>query len=265
MHALKACARARVCVCVCVCVCVSSEQQWQHHMSSAKLRERWGDGQALSDKVRMRRLEWLGHLACMAGDRLPKQLLFARFPQSCPFCGPRQRWKDVIARELSAAGIDQSSWVDTATDRKQWRELLNVPCHVEPVYCEVLCEVCGRNFKRVSDMSRHKCVERCRPIAEQCGSVKCQVCGRWFRSPGGKAVHRCVQPSSTASPVPNPQSNVTCDSWFSKSVSGFRRHRCGTAHQPTASARHAFPLQCHGYGRRFQRPQDLNRHTVHCG
>ena len=62
---------------------LSRSQQWQEHISSKQLREEWGDAGTLSERVRIRRLEWLGHLARMSDDRVPKQLL-GRFSDSFP-------------------------------------------------------------------------------------------------------------------------------------------------------------------------------------
>ena len=97
-----------VCVCVCACVCVCSEcwtplksdldkldrfhhanlrsilgisrgRQWEQHITSEQLRAQWGDPTPLSCMVQRRRLEWLGHLARLDDNRLPKQLLFAGY------------------------------------------------------------------------------------------------------------------------------------------------------------------------------------------
>ena len=54
----------------------------------------------------------------------------------------------------------------------------------------VLCNDCGRSFKRPGDLKRHKCLtERAKPISEQCGAVQCQQCHRWMKSAGGLKVH----------------------------------------------------------------------------
>ena len=55
----------------------------------------------------------------------------------------------------------------------------------------VLCDVCGRRFRRESDKACHKCAaERRRPMREQEGAVQCEKCMRWFHSRGGLTVHK---------------------------------------------------------------------------
>ena len=51
---------------------------------------RWGDEELAAEKVRKRRLEWLGHVARMPDHRLPKSLLFGWLPESHPRCGARR-------------------------------------------------------------------------------------------------------------------------------------------------------------------------------
>ena len=50
---------------------------------------------------------------------------------------------------------------------------------------DVVCEECGRTFRRESRSEREK------PLWAQRGATQCLVCSRWFRSKGGMAVHRC--------------------------------------------------------------------------
>lgn len=54
----------------------------------------------------------------------------------------------------------------------------------------VVCNVCGRTFRRPGDLKRHKCVqERQKPVQDQRGAVQCVLCNRWLRSAGGLALH----------------------------------------------------------------------------
>ena len=175
-----------LCVCVCVCVCVFCCS------TSEELRHRWGDATAMSEKVRIRRLEWLGHLARMEPDCLPKRILFGAFQQTRPFCGPRQRWRDVITRDMKSLNIPVR-WYEVAQDRVQWRQLIHLPTPVPVLNDPLNCGLCNRSFRRAGDHARHKCLaERQLPIPQQSGSVQCERCLRWFRSKGGYSVHRCV-------------------------------------------------------------------------
>jgi len=42
----------------------------------AEMRQRWGDEETAAEKVRMRTLQWLGHLARMPDHRIPRSALF---------------------------------------------------------------------------------------------------------------------------------------------------------------------------------------------
>ena len=41
---------------------ISNRQQWSEHITMAEVRRRWGDEETASEKVKRKRLEWLGHL-----------------------------------------------------------------------------------------------------------------------------------------------------------------------------------------------------------
>ena len=75
---------------------VTRWDQQLHHVTNKGLRECWGDVGLMSDQVRSRRLQWLGHVARMDNERLPKQLLFGWLPQTRPAEGPRLWWKDRV-------------------------------------------------------------------------------------------------------------------------------------------------------------------------
>jgi hypothetical protein len=58
----------------------------------------------------------------MDGQRIPKSVLFGWLPQSCPRCGPRKRWKDLIRSDLKEIKVEESEWYDEATaSRCEWR------------------------------------------------------------------------------------------------------------------------------------------------
>ena len=253
---------------------VSRRQQREEEITSEELRHRWGDATAMSEKVRVRRLEWLGHLARMEPDRLPKRILFGAFQQTRPFCGPRQRWKDVITRDMKSRNIPVT-WYEVAQDRVQWRQLIHLPTPVPVLNDPLNCGLCSRSFRRAGDHARHKCLaERQLPIPQQSGSVQCERCLRWFRSKGGYSVHRCVDspvvPQSTPQPTPDVSTAPACcckhchvcNRCF-KSVAGYRRHNCSRGKRVTANDRQQFEFHC-VCGRNFRRRQDLTRHAAHC-
>ena len=174
----------QVCVSVCVCMCV--------------LR---------------RRLEWLGHLARMDGDRTPRQFLFGTLLPPRPACGPQKRWRDSVRADLSTMNIDHAEWYDLAQERGKWRSAYSaqpVPRSAQRD-TSALCDVCQRTFAHQKYKNRHKCLaERRKPISEQSGSRLCNACGRWFLSAGGLASHKC--PSNSAAEVASVSAVASADS-----------------------------------------------------
>jgi len=76
----------------------------------AEVRRRWGDEELVEEKIQKRWLEWLGHLARMLDNRIPKSVLFGWLPQPCPRCGLRKRWRDVAKKDLQQVGSREDEW-----------------------------------------------------------------------------------------------------------------------------------------------------------
>ena len=77
--------------------------------------------------LRRMRLRWLGHIARMSDERMPKWMLYgeiADVPQR-PACRPKQRWIDVIDRDLVAVGLKNGlkslEWQAMTKERPTWR------------------------------------------------------------------------------------------------------------------------------------------------
>ena len=181
---------------------ISRQQQRSQRITSDSVRQRWGDTDTLTDKIFKRRAEWLGHLARMPDNRIPKISLCSWLPQPRPRGGPRKRWKDVIRKDLQRMKISEDEWYEAATSsRAAWRGTYKQGSPVNALSVEnqdltqensVQCTVCIRTFRREGDKKRHKCLsERSKPIAQQQGATRCPMCSRWFRSRGGLAVHNC--------------------------------------------------------------------------
>ena len=255
---------------------VSRLDQDTHHITNLELRQRWGDIGTMSDHLRQRRLQWLGHVARMPDDRVVKQILFGWLPQSRPAHGPRLRWKDRVVSDLRQVAVSTSNWYALAQDRQKWREVMWTAPEPPATESSVTCEICQRRFKSSSGLARHKCVAvRSLPVQDQPGARQCSACQRWFRSAGGLAVHRCSsrsEPSTTAvrqasatanSRVPDTTKDCcslhcdSCDRCF-RSAAGFNRHNCHRGHRPAVD-RSSFEYAC-ACGCCFRRQQDLSRH-----
>ena len=139
-------------------------------------KEEIGMVEPLEDLITARRLCWLGHVARMENNRLPKQLLFGWLPQRRPAHGTKLRWKDKVRKDLKRLNIEESRWYQIAQDRNQWRSKCvhaqesHTMRDSSPAPSEALlqqrndyvCENCQRSFRRSQDMARHKC-ETTRP------------------------------------------------------------------------------------------------------
>ena len=250
---------------------VSRWDQQRQHMSNKDLRLRWGDVGQITDIIRKRRLQWLGHVARMPPDRTPKQLLFGWLPRSRPPHGPRLRWKDRVTTDLRKLAVHR--WYAVAQDRVEWRAVCSTLIEPSPVLEAIVCPLCKRTFKSKSGLARHKCTAtRQLPVQEQPGARQCPRCAKWFRSAGGLAVHTCRVPGpgpgqgqvdETRRPVTNlrccPYHCAVCSRCF-RSLSGFRRHNCSHGHRATTTERQGFKHSCSTCDRCFRRASDLKRH-----
>lgn len=247
---------------------ISRWDQQLQHISNADLRHRWGDCGLISDVLRKRRLQWLGHVARMPEYRLPKRLLFGWLPKTRPSHGPRLRWKDRVQADLQKLGV--TNWYNLAHDRHEWRSVCRRLPQVQLPRADTNCEICDRSFKSQSGLARHKCTAQRRlPVSEQLGARQCLKCDRWFKSAGGLAVHKCIlSPRSIVTshgPVRVPDTSSACCAFHCqecqrcfKSAAGFKRHNCERSHR--VANREDFQYVCEPCKRRFRRASDLKRH-----
>ena len=67
-------------------------------------------------------LRWVGHVARMADDRIPKQLLYGELVQGKrSHGGQKKRLKDTLKHNMIKCNIDPSRFEALAADRLMWR------------------------------------------------------------------------------------------------------------------------------------------------
>ena len=230
-----------------------------------------------SDEVRKSRLQWLGHVARMPDERLPKQILFGWLPQARPAHRPRLRREDRVHSDLRT--LKTTEWFLAASDRSQWRDLWNSRPEPVPPAPAVPCNVCARVFKSQSGFKRHKCsAVRNLPISAQPGAVQCATCLRWLKSRGGLAVHKCRPTTPAREPLPETRQTCAvqapqrqpittmpcCKSHCSRcsrcfrSRPGFHRHNCHRGQRTNDRGEHS--VVCSICDRRFHFERDKQRH-----
>jgi hypothetical protein len=73
--------------------------------------------------IKIRRIEWAGHIVRMEEERVPKKVLNGNFHTTRPVGKPRTRWGDVVQRDpLQLLGIRE--WRRRAANRDVWRHLM---------------------------------------------------------------------------------------------------------------------------------------------
>ena len=162
---------------------ITSEQQRKERISSVQVGQMFGMEESMEDIISARRLRWLGHVARMKEDRLPKKILFGWLPQCRPQHGTKLRWKDRVRKDMKKFNIDEGSWFAAAQDRGWWRGV-----------CRRGFEACTK--KRV-EMDRAKCLSRAAPpgMASQTAPStlnNCATCQRSFKRRQDIARHKCV-------------------------------------------------------------------------
>ena len=83
----------------------------------------------IKEQLRLKRLQWFGHLQRMPDHRPQKQLLRCRLrgKKRRPG-GTCLRWVDVISRDLT----EIPQWQDVVTDRSAWRSAIHKPRSTQP-------------------------------------------------------------------------------------------------------------------------------------
>jgi hypothetical protein len=81
------------------------------------------DEPSLSDIIKLKRLQWAGHVQRMEGKRIPKRILESNSFGKRPVGKPRKRWINAVeidSREI----LKVRNWKRESLDRQVWRRYL---------------------------------------------------------------------------------------------------------------------------------------------
>lgn len=73
--------------------------------------------------IKLRRLQWAGHVQRMEEERIPKKILRERVYGIRPRERPRQRWEDSVDAD-SKTLLGVGNWRTRALDRNAWRRYI---------------------------------------------------------------------------------------------------------------------------------------------
>ena len=93
-----------------------------HRIPNEEIRRRCDGMQTAEEMLRMKRLQWLGHIRRRDDDRRSKQLAWSKV-QDCtrPLHGTCKRWADLVAEDVTKRHV--ADWYSTSCDRSGWRAI----------------------------------------------------------------------------------------------------------------------------------------------
>ena len=102
----------------------NEENRWRRR-HNAEVREITNQ-EYITDYISSQRLRWLGHVARMEIDRLPKRVMEGSVEGRRPVGRPRMRWYDNVMEDLQHLGLQnpREEWDEMATDRRVWMSLV---------------------------------------------------------------------------------------------------------------------------------------------
>jgi len=75
---------------------------------------------AISNYVRIKRLQWAGHVVIMKDQRIPNKMISARFEGRRRKGRPRTRWEDQVQKDAKGL-LGVRGWRRIAQEREEWK------------------------------------------------------------------------------------------------------------------------------------------------
>jgi hypothetical protein len=75
------------------------------------------------EDIKIRRMEWAGHIIKMEEKRIPIKVLNGNFHTTRPVGRPRNRWADVVQRDALRL-LGTRGWMRRAANRDEWGRLM---------------------------------------------------------------------------------------------------------------------------------------------
>ena len=133
--------------------------------------------------MRRKRLRWLGHVRRMDDGRWPKQMMYAWIQDHPrPKGKPKQRWRDVINRDLKALGLKER-WYDLAAQREEWRTAIHKREQARFEEAERQETEKIRNFRCPNCPKTCKTEKGLKCHMSRKHANMCQKCGKMFDNP----------------------------------------------------------------------------------
>jgi len=79
-------------------------------------------GENIVKLIKGQRINWLGHLARMEEDRMPKKIFTQELERTRRRERPRKRWKEKVERDLQVLGVRR--WKELVADGKKWKDIV---------------------------------------------------------------------------------------------------------------------------------------------
>ena len=96
--------------CVRCIMSIERAVQWAECITTTQLAERFGMCESIGNLLTLARLWWLGHVARMSDDRMPKRILFGWLPQKRPAHDVKLRRRDKVRQDVKSLSISDSLW-----------------------------------------------------------------------------------------------------------------------------------------------------------